>query len=98
MTFLYPQFPIYKSSEDLEMLSKKLYRPPPRVFRGLCVVDVRTLIVEERMIGIRIDVHLDRLAQCFQLPFQLTHQFRRDKAVAPGVDAQHWRLQFLEVG
>ncbi len=48
-----------------EVLAEEGERAPPCVGGGLRVVDFRARIVEEGVIGVGVDVHLDLLAERF---------------------------------
>ena len=56
-----------------EMLPEEFEDTLPGIRGGLLVVNLGTIVVEEGVIGARIDVHFDRLTKCLQLSLQLTH-------------------------
>src|SRR6185503_11460479 len=79
------------------MRSQEFYGATPRIAGSAGVVNLWTRIVEERVIGAGVNVHLDLLAEILELSFQLPRQCRRYKAIALRIQPEHRRFKIRQV-
>src|SRR5437773_10660015 len=69
----------------LQLATEERHRLRPRVGHGVRVIHLRPVLVEERMLRVRVRVELVRLPEFGQPPIQLVDDCRRHERVLPGV-------------
>src|SRR5579862_3363482 len=88
--------PAATSASAVQLFPEERERLFPGVVGGLGVVYLRTRIVEERVLRVRITVELVPLAGSRQLPVELRDDRRRHERVVSREHAKHGRLKRAE--
>src|SRR6185369_9889262 len=80
------------------MLAQERDRSLPRVGSSLRLVDFRPSVVEERVIGVLIDLYFNLLAEIFYLPFDFMDHRGSNRAILVAGDIEHGGVQVRQIG
>src|SRR5215213_505014 len=79
------------------MFAQERNRALPRVGGSFSIVDFRPRVVEESVIGVLIDLHVNLLAEILQLSFEIMDHRWRDGFILLSVVTENGRLQVRQI-
>src|SRR5258707_1197651 len=82
---------------SLQVSREEIEHAAPRIFSGRFVIYRGTSVVEEAVIGLRIDLNLGGLAELLQSILQCVHQVRCYESIALSVQTKHRRLKVRQI-